>query len=104
MASEQLWCATPTPTLCCWSKESWIDDVRQHPLSRSGIRADRAKLNQHGREYRRALRVSLISPVTNSHQHNGRADHVGGALLTSGASGHKQFLVVKPNQPKDDGD
>jgi hypothetical protein len=32
------------------------------------------------------------------------ADHVGGALLTSGASGHGCFLAVKPNQPEDDGE
>jgi len=32
------------------------------------------------------------------------ADHVGWALLTSGASGHGCFLAVKPNQPEDDGE
>src|SRR5262249_18171888 len=32
------------------------------------------------------------------------ADHVGWALLTTGASGHGCFLAVKPNQPEDDGE
>src|SRR6516165_405697 len=83
MAGEQPWCATPTATLCCWSKESWIDDRRTAaatPMSRSGIRADRPKLNQHGTEYRSgAARVFDLAP---SH-HHGRAEHIGGALRTS---------------------
>src|ERR1700757_3608282 len=32
------------------------------------------------------------------------ADHVGWALLKSGASRHGCFLAVKPNQPEDDGE
>src|SRR5438445_7210521 len=39
-----------------------------------------------------------------SGDHDGRADHVGGAILTSGASRHGCFLAVKPNQPEDDGE
>jgi hypothetical protein len=35
--------------------------------------------------------VSSISPVAIFGDHDGGADHVGGALLTSGASGHALF-------------
>ena len=66
-AGAQPWCATPTATLCCGSKESWIDDRRTAaatPLSRSGIRADRPTLNQHGTEYRSgAARVFDLAPA-----------------------------------------
>ena len=71
-------------------------------MSRSSIRAAEAKSTRHG--YRSGAAHVFDLARDDSHQHNGRADHVGGALLTSGASGHNQFLVVKPNQPKDDGD
>jgi hypothetical protein len=43
-------------------------------------------------------------PIYPAGDHDRRADHVGGALLTSGASGHGCFLAVKPNQPEDDGE
>src|SRR6516164_10811118 len=77
MAGELLWCATPTGTLCCWSKESWTDDCQTAaaiPMSRSGIRADRLKLNQHGREYRSSAARVVDLTRGDSHHHNGRAD------------------------------
>jgi len=61
------------------------------------------------RDLRRRMGVLLGSRVLDfirgdSSDHDGRADHVGGAILTSGASRHGCFLAVKPNQPEDDGE
>jgi hypothetical protein len=61
------------------------------------------------RDLRRRMGVLLGSRVLDfirgdSGDHDGRADHVGGAILTSGASRHGCFLAVKPNQPEDDGE
>jgi hypothetical protein len=61
------------------------------------------------RDLRRRMGVLLGSRVLDfirgdSGDHDGRADPVGGAILTSGASRHGCFLAVKPNQPEDDGE
>jgi hypothetical protein len=61
------------------------------------------------RDLRRRMGVLLGSRVLDfirgdSSDHDGRADHVGGAILTSGASRHGCFLAVIPNQPEDDGE
>jgi hypothetical protein len=40
-------------------------------------------------------------PVACERTWHGRADHVGGALLTSGGSAHELF-PKEPNQPEDD--
>ena len=60
-------------------------------------------------DLRRRMGVLLGSRVLDfirgdSGDYDGRADHVGGAILTSGASRHGCFLAVKPNQPEDDGE
>jgi hypothetical protein len=47
--------------------------------------------------------VCALSP-RDLRDHDGRADHVGRALLTRGTLGHECFLAVKPNQPQDDGE
>src|SRR5262249_36719208 len=58
MAGEQPWCATPTAMLCCWGKESWIDDCQT-----AAIRADRPQLNQQCMQWRDDISKHVRCPI-----------------------------------------